>query len=795
MSEVQLKLEEVKDLYNQLQFIEENDQTSDSEKALIFSQNQALSEQILAALEEVLAKDSKQLEALFWKVKIFNGPYFNDVSVMLTTTEQILEWTADREQKVEAYDWKAWIYSEKLEMKDRAIASLEDKLIEISQIQNKRSFQDREFGDTYYRLATIYEQIGKEESAADYYLLSHEHTPNHFYQSYNGGRLLLQQNRLEEAFLLLNAYHTYYPGEACVVFAKEIQQLFEAEQLKQHWGLFRLFFNIGLEHYKAFGMHTVKEWGQKYLPYILTEIAENPSNAIAWRMYGTYYLLIEKNSKKSYEGYSQYYHIRQLITDSLASTYIILCEKLKISLDHFDYHMELDGISGYEIHVALLEKATDLADRGETEKAIYFYELSEFYGRKAYFAFDDYFTNGIGKASNNNPHQFALLCNNLGVVIKTLLELRDAAEVDMDQANFAMALHKRGYELSPFWENLSSGLTISTLAKDYEQIEAFSTQLLTYYEPYTDFWFNVQFNRLKAFQQVGDLERAESFYKEIKRGFEETNNEDEDQVNDMIDFALEFITFIRYEKKDYQKSIDLANAFFDGSIYIRMEEERAYLYWWYNLGWAYYKLGDLDTAQQYFSKMAANYGDVEEFQSTLKDIPNEFDLEAESVKAKEIRNFYRQRQDKVFDFSISDKSKPHEVYLRQLIDLFVDKGEPEAESWIEDKIHVHFIGRTQRELPDEQTHDSMLDFYFLEPNVTIRFNLVEWIETSKGFFGVGSKERKRSKMYVLFYHFKENEEQAIPVDFDLESEYYQRKAQYLWNLWITNLVNNQKTEV
>ncbi|MBW3517598.1 M48 family metallopeptidase [Flavobacterium sp. NKUCC04_CG] len=794
MSEVQLKLAEVKDLYSQLQFLEEDTLVSDEEKVLIFNQNQLLSEQILVAIEEVLSNDAKQLEALFWKVKIFNGPYFNDISVMLNTTEQILDSTTDREQKVEAYDWKAWIYSEKLEMKDRAIVALEDKLIEISQIQNKRSFQDTEFGDTYYRLATIYEQLDKEDSAADYYLLSHQHTPNHFYQSYHGGRLLLKLHRFDEAFLLLDAYKTYYPGEANIVFAKEIQELFDRGLLHNHWNLFRLFFNIGMEFHTEFGVATVKEWGQKFLPLILTEIDQNPSNQLAWRMYGSHYLLIEKNSKKAYEGYTQYYHMVQQISDSLASTYIILCDKLKLTLEHFDYPIELDGFNGYAVHVALLEKATDLAEHGERDKAVYFYELAEFYGRKAYAAYDDYFTHGIGTANNNSVYEFALLCNNLGVVIKTLIELREDKVLDMDQAKFAIGLHKRGYELAPFWENLASGIAISKMANDLEQLEAFSIQLLTYYEPYTDSWFNVQFNRLKAFQQIDDLERVEAFYNEVKNGFEQTNNEDEDQVNDMINFALEYITFVRYEKKDYRKSIDLINAFFQESIYIKMEEERAYLYWWYNLGWAYYKLGDLDTAQQYFGKMAEKYGDMEEFKSTLKDIPSEFDREADSLKAKKIRDFYRQRQDKVFDFSITDKSKPHELYLKQLIDLFVETGELEAESWIEDNIHIHFIGRTQREVPDEQTHDSMLDFYFLEPNVTIRFNLVEWVETSKGFFGVGAKTKQRSKMYVLFYHFKENEEQAIPIDFDLESEYYQRKAQYLWNLWVTNLVHNHKIE-
>lgn len=794
MSEVQLKLEEVKNLYNQLQFIEEDSPVSEAEKALIFSQNQTLSEQILLAIDEVLSEDSKQLEALFWKVKIFNGPYFNDVSIMLATTEQILEWTLDREQKVEAYDWKAWIYSEKLEMKERAIEALEDKLIEISQIQNKRSFQDTEFGDTYYRLATIYEQMDKESTAADYYLLSHQHVPNHFYQSYYGGRLLLKLKRFDEAFLLLEAYHTYFPGESCVVFAKEIQEFYQGGYLKKHWKLFRLFFNIGMEFYEEFAVTSVKEWGQKFLPYILEELDQNPSNATAWRMFGSHYLLIEKNSKKAYEGYSQYYHMEQQIKDSLASTYIILCEKLKISLDDFDYTIAVDGFNGYAIHMALVEKATDLVDREEHKKAIYFYELAEFYGQKAYQAFDDYFTNGIGEASNNNPHQFALLCNNLGVVIKTLSTLKKEEELDLDKLKFAITLHKRGYELSPFWENLSSGIAVSNLVGDDAQVEQFSVQLLTYYEPFSPYWFSVQFYRLKAFENTGDIEKAESFYREIKAEFEAANDEDEDKVNDMIDLALEFITFIRYEKKMYLKSIELSNDFFEESIYLKMQQEKAYVYWWYNLGWAYYKLGEFDLAQEFFTRMRIEYGDTEQFQSALKDLPAEFSVDPEQWTSNKIKDFYRQRQDKVFEFALTDKNAGHEIYLKLLIDFFITDETKESEAWIEDNIHVHLIGKTSREQPDVTTFDSMLDFYFSEQNVTIRFNLVEWIEVKKGFFGLGSREKKRSKMYVLFYHFKEDEEHTLPVDFDLESEYYQRKAQYLWNLWVTNIINQKQKE-
>ncbi|WP_430615237.1 tetratricopeptide repeat protein [Flavobacterium sp. JP2137] len=787
MSELELKLEEVKNLYNKLQFIEEDQEVSDVEKADVFTQNQRLSEQILTALNEVLSRDEKHLEALFWKVKIYNGPYFNDVSVMLETTEQILDWTEDREQKVEAYDWKAWIYSEKLEMKDRAIMALEDKLIEISQIQNKRPYQDTEFGETYYRLATIYEQLDKEEEAAAYYLLSHQHTPNHFYQSYYGGRLLLKLNRLDDAFLLLNAYHTYYPGEACIVFAKEIQLLYEAGKLEKHWNLFRLFFNIGMEFFSEFDAASVREWGQRFLPYIVAEVDRHPDNALAWRMYASHYLLIEKNSKKAYEGYSQYYHIVQEIRDSLASTYIMLCDKLKIPLDNFDYRMEFDGHNGYAIHLALLEKATDLSDRDERDKAIYFYELAAFYGKKAYTAFDAYFTHGIGAASNNNPHQFALLCNNLGVVIKTLMELKDA--VDIDEAKFAIALHKRGYELSPFWENLSSGLALCSIIKDYKQFEVFSAQLLTYYEPYSINWFNVQYHQLKAFIDCDDLLRAEALYGELKEGFEQSGDEDEDKVSEMIDIALEFITFVRFERKDYHKAIELVNAFFEDSVYVRMQEEKAQLYWWYNLGWAYYKLGDLENAGRYFSQMNTQYGTSESYQSTLQDIPVEFDRQVDALKTTQIKEFYRKRQDKVFDFPITDKTKDHEGYLRQLIDRFVPQDEEEAEAWIEEQIHVQFIGKTQREAPDSQTADSIMDFYFSEQNVTIRFNLVEWEESKKGFLGWGTKTVKRSKMYVLFYHFKEEEEHTLPIDFDLESEFYQRKAQYLWNQWATNIVS------
>lgn len=132
-----------------------------------------------------------------------------------------------------------------------------------------------------------------------------------------------------------------------------------------------------------------------------------------------------------------------------------------------------------------------------------FYKIS-------YDSFYDYFYNNKGNGADNEPHIFSMCCNNYGIALSELGEYETALEV-----------HKLGYALSPFWEQLSSLATALLALKRYEEVIEVAEQAGTYSSEYFSFedYIDLKGRQLCAIYNLGRKEEASSLLNLIEEEY------------------------------------------------------------------------------------------------------------------------------------------------------------------------------------------------------------------------------------------------------------------------------------
>lgn len=155
-----------------------------------------------------------------------------------------------------------------------------------------------------------------------------------------------------------------------------------------------------------------------------------------------------------------------------------------------------------------------------------FYKIS-------YDGFHDYFYNHKGNGADNEQHIFAMCCNNYGIALSEAGEYETAVEV-----------HKLGYALSPFWEQLSSLATALFALKRYEEVIDVVEQATAYSSEYLGFedYIDLKGKQLTAIYDLGRKDEARELLTLIE---EEYNNFIKSYGNDLTEQEL-FILSQRY---------------------------------------------------------------------------------------------------------------------------------------------------------------------------------------------------------------------------------------------------------
>jgi hypothetical protein len=542
---------------------------------------------------------------------------------------------------------------------------------------------------------------------------------------------------------------------------------------------------IGIDFPNEMGYKNARELGLKYLYLIDNELKINPENIAALRMKIQHYLLVDKNSKKAFELLQKYFSTIKTIKTPLYFTFYELAMKFNIDVSSSEYLIECDSFNGYILTTRFLEKAGELKDDGELELSLQYYKEAKEIGLKTIPIIENYFENGIGNKICNNPHGYAMLCNNLGIAIRNVVLLSDE-KYNTEECKYALELHKRGYIYSPFWENMENGMRMAELMENYDEVEYFGKELLTYYEEFSISWMIVQSRLLKNMTNADRYEEAEEFYQKFKADFESKNIEDEEVIGEMIYAAAEYFTYIRYKKKDYIKSIELTENFFSNNKYFDLNEDVSKINYWFNLAWSYHGLKSREQAKKYFDLLKEHYGSDEKYTHTIEEIPREYNLSAEeNVGFNNLLEFIAIKPKVKKHFNIVETSGKNEILLEKIIRKIVGESFITVETWIDDDVFIKIVGRhkTNHEIDNKENRfDSIIDLYLPKENTTIRYDLIETEEEIKGILGLFSKTKIKKELYVFLYHYEKNQITSESyLNYEDETPYFKALAQKHWN--------------
>ncbi|MBF4486305.1 tetratricopeptide repeat protein [Flavobacterium sp. CSZ] len=778
------EINHITELYNTLDFSNEDD-------LLLSIENKKTCENILIIVQTILNKEPHHSEALLWRIRINNLPVFNNISDIQDDCNLILNASSDINDKLQAHDWLIYIYMEKLSLNDLAIETLQDKLIDISVIKDNYPLQDQAFGDTYYRLAYLYQQAGDETTAIDYYLKSFKHAPKITPRNYEGGLLLLELERFDEAEQLLSEHFEEADPVECKDYAEKIEVLFNRGKLNKHWNLFNLFYPTAFEIPTEFGYKNRDEFVAKYLPIVIIETEKNPANAIAWRMLSNNYYFNDKNAKKGFDNLTKYYQIVQQVKDLAIERYYDTAEDLDIDLRSIDFPIYPNGAICYHVLTTYLEKGNEAQDKNDHFSAQMYYETAKKYGLVGYHAFDDYFNGNKGLSINNEPHTFAMLCNNLGIVIKQVSWYQHKSYLN-DECKFASDIHWQGYQISAFWENLDNGMEISWRNESALNLENFCMEVLSNFDYYKNIleaekWYQVMFYLISAYRQLEKYEEAKQVYEQTIQKFEEKGDEHKTIVSIVLDTAIVYFNFLMAKGLHNQSINDVRNLF-NNPTYQKMQSEKAEVFNYYFMAHAYLGLNDKDEAQKYFKLITEKFTNTQ--LSYIRDVVNDAKSNLNIINAGQnfdeiIVSLYETEPERLFDYLL--KAKEENVkYLKQILNLVTNHQMPSSSAWVEKDMYIGFEFREKRS-ETEEIYDSFFYIHLKSEDLGIRYELVEWKDVESGFLGLSKKIVERSTFYVSFYTAYNSNTSDTRTEFEMASEYLQQKAQYLWKEWINKL--------
>lgn len=791
MSDEKGRIQMIKDLYNELKFEDDIEQLKEDEKTIVYQKNKDISEEILTLIDHELQNDVDNVEALFWKIKIYNGPYYEDTSIILSVAQEIIErFKDDTENVLKAYDWLAWGYDKKLELPTKAIEILHDKLIEISMIKGDYSLQDREFGETYYLIARLYKEMEDFDTAASFYLLACEHYPDHYYATYQGGMLFLERKDFDTAFAMLDNFFTFHGNEYSANIAKQIEEYHTDGSLGERWDYLYLMYCIGLSYPTQMGAKSTKEFGMKYINLIDDALIANPDNTFALRMKGRHYVDVDRNTKKAFEMLDRYYDITKTIVGSLYFEYFELGKKLNIDVHAKNFKIESEGFYGYNVMTCFLEKAGELKEQGAYTEALVYYKIAREIGLETYPIIQLYLKEGKGNKLNNNKHGYAMLCNNLGIAIRNI-ELIEETDYSSDACKLALQLHQEGYEYSPFWENLDSSMRLADAMKEFDKVQELGTEFLTYYDAYSISWMVVQRRLLKNLINADKHDEAEKAYFDLRFGFESQKIENEEIISEMILSASEFFTYLRFVKSEYENTIKLTEDFFSNPIYFDLNEEVSYINYWFSLAWCYYGLNNREKAQYYYDLMCEKYDGNENYQDAINEIPREYSLSLEErVSYNKLLELVTKEPLKLKNYPLNPKATANVEQLSKLLEYLNVLPEKFISVTLNNAINYEVMGRSFTVDSDEDNrYDTWFDIYMPNENITIRYNLID-TKLTQNILSFFNKKKRKQNVFVFFYYYEDGSNKSTSYkDFEDASKAHKALAQAEWNRVMSNLID------
>lgn len=387
-----------------------------------------------------------------------------------------------------------------------------------------------QMSNIYDKITALYISIEDVQNTLKYGKLAFELFPNNIGRNEYLTVLALQNKEYEfaaDAFLYAYAWLISYNNEYTNEELIEVLENLDNEVNLDHYPrLFAIKLLLNENRQEYITKQGKKIFADKYITRVVQLIKNNPQEFILYYVATGMYKDLG-DIKNSFEMRCK--GIMCSTNFQLQLRMDVLIEYAsKLNINFYDIKFNIEGAnpvllynimtSVYGLYVRehsgfendeLISLGFDLKDPRMIDMAVEF-------GRVCLQKFEDFFEREIGNNSYNEPHIYAMACNNYGLCLRLKYENENSS--DKSILVEAYKQHRKGFNMSPFYENISHACTAASLAELSEEcIESNNIMIQDYSNDWDDFDFQFAYNQiLLAYLRLEKYEDAKMYYEKAK---------------------------------------------------------------------------------------------------------------------------------------------------------------------------------------------------------------------------------------------------------------------------------------
>lgn len=587
---------------------------------------QKLGYKALAIINDILTENPFDIETRMIKMRL-NASVFENSTEIIQDATFITENEQFKEHKIIGYDWLFWVYNSVLAMPKKAEETLNEQLIDIQTLYDKKYIKIDKESELLNQLAQIKYDNNQENEALKIWKKSFD--KNTFLDNRNSfvGYLCLEKNDFvhAEKFLLKNWYLVLM-GHEIPEFVKvghKLQEQLLNNELTEYPNLIGLYYNILRNETAAFGLDNTLDFYEKHLPALEKWGNKFPDCSFIWVAIGNTYMLDAKNFEKAFEAYKIMLKGDEPYTFSVIKRVYKSAKKSKNNFLDIDFPMKGNALEMYE----LLTNFKEFAEKTKkTKKKKQFIKWAVEFGENGYKQFYELLINGEGNVENNNPHRFAMHCNNYANTLGSYADLHLKKEEKAKVYDLAGKIHMEGYEISPFVENLENASIDYYRGENYKNAIKYSLQYITDYKSNLSV-YDYQYHYwqiVRSYIELKDISGAEKYFLEAKKLFDKVGKGSKKANYKFIFTSKLFLEFAVVKRKEYQKYIPEMEWFLEQEVAMKQEPKEHGLISYY-LGVCYKETNQREKALKVFQVTVDYLQDVDwEFYETKCEMAEDY---------------------------------------------------------------------------------------------------------------------------------------------------------------------------
>ncbi|WP_324028191.1 hypothetical protein QSV08_09750 [Maribacter sp. BPC-D8] len=576
---------------------------------------QELGFEALAIIKEILKENPFDIDMLTLRMRL-NTDIFENTTQIIEDATFIIENDQFKEDKMVGYDWLFWVYNDSLSMPDKATEVIEEQLVEMQTLYSKLYEKDEKESELLDKFAILKHNNNQTDVAIDLWYKAYKKYP-YFYNNGLAGLLHLEKGSFKIAEeILLTHYAWSYENEDGyrLQYGIKLKELYDAKKLDKHPTLLGLLFNIIRNEKTHFNIEGKLDFFEKYYPEVEKWLETYPNNAFLCTAIAHTHHFDTKNFVKAYEAYSQLFNCEKHI--AFTDVDRIKKSAKKSDNDFLNLPFKFKGSSSV-MYNAMSSFSTIYDKTKKEKKKKKAAKIAIQYGEVGYQQYKDYLINGKGDTHNNQPHLFAMLCNNYANALGNYADtLSDEKEKEKEKLyDLAGDIHIEGYQMSPFIENIKNASSDYFKAKNYKKsIESTLTVFENYSQELSTNDRQRYFLRMvKCYVGLKDIANAEKYYSQAKKLYNKIGQGAKDAAYYVIFSGKIFYEYAVTEEKAYDKYIPEMEWFLEQEEIQNQEPKEVGLVAYY-LGLCYNATNQKDKAAAAFQKTVDYLQDVDDWE-------------------------------------------------------------------------------------------------------------------------------------------------------------------------------------